>query len=162
MAGPSVYIETTIVSYLTSRPSRDLVIAAQQALTRQWWEQERQGNRLFISPYVLEEAAGGAPDLAAARLNVLRDLEMLAITPGVENLAEGLCDALNIPVRARLDAFHLAYAMAFEMDYLLTWNCAHLANAHNLRRLADFAQRETLWLPIVCTPAEMIATEETE
>lgn len=162
MPNASVYLETTIVSYLTARPSRDLVIAAQQALTRQWWERERGRYRLFVSPYVIQEARGGDPELAAARTRILQELELLALNPEVEDLAGKILKVLDIPARARIDAFHLACAMAFRTDYLLTWNCAHLANAPRLRRLAAFAQDQTLWLPIVCTPAELIETQETE
>ena len=160
LAGPSVYLETTIIGYLTSRPSRDIVVAARQELTRQWWAEERSGYRSFISIHVIDEAQGGDPVAAEQRLRVLEQLETLQPAPELEPLAERIRSALDIPTRARLDAFHLAYTIHYELDYLLTWNCAHLANAPRLRRLADFLQSERLWLPIVCTPEEMVQQSE--
>ena len=157
---PSVYLETTIVSYLTARPSRDLIIAAQQELSRQWWAEYRRLCRVFISPYVIQEAQAGDSGAAEERLRLLRLVESLELTPEIESMARRIQSALDIPVRSELDAFHVACAVEYELDYMLTWNCAHLANAHNLRRLADFVQREGLWLPIICTPAEMVETRE--
>jgi len=156
LAGPSVYLETTIIGYLTSRPSRDIVVAARQELTRQWWEEERPYYRSFVSPHVVEEVQVGDVSAAEERLRMVHQIELLRPKPELEPLAEKIQSALSIPRKARLDAFHLAYAVQYELDYLLTWNCAHLANAPRLRLLADFLQTEGLWLPIVCTPEEMV------
>jgi len=152
----SVYLETTIIGYLTSRPSRDIIVAARQELTRQWWENERQRYHILVSAHVVEEAQGGDPSAAEERLRVLHRIESLQPTSGLEALADRIQSALDIPTKAKLDAFHLAYAIQFELDYLLTWNCRHLANAPRLRLLSDFLQAEALWLPIVCTPEEMV------
>ena len=157
---PSVYLETTIVGYLTSRPSRDIIVASWQELTRQWWEVERPHYRTFISPYVVQEAGAGDPTAAKERLEVLQRIELLPPIAEIEPLAERIVAALDIPDKARLDAFHLAFAVHYELDYLLTWNCAHLANAPRLRRLSDFLCSESLWLPIVCTPTEMVEQEK--
>ena len=156
----SVYLETTIIGYLTSRPSRDIVVAARQQLTHQWWEEERPHYRTFISPYVIEEAQGGDPLAAEERLGVLKQIESLEPPAEIVSLAERIQSALYIPVKARMDAFHLAFAVHYELDYLLTWNCVHLASAPKLRLLADFLKTEALWLPIVCTPAEMVDQTE--
>lgn len=149
-------METTIVSYLTARPTRDILMLSHQQLTQQWWDEQRGHYHLYISPLVIQEARMGDPDAAQRRLEVLGHLDALAPDAAIEGLGEQLRIALGIPERARLDAFHLAYAIYYEVDYLLTWNCAHLAGAHTLRRLTDFARREELWLPVICTPLEMV------
>ncbi|MGA2059073.1 MAG: type II toxin-antitoxin system VapC family toxin [Thermoguttaceae bacterium] len=152
----TIYLETTIVSYLTSRPHRDIVIAAQQEITRQWWENEKQRYHCVISPYVFEEALAGDTQAADKRIQVLKDIEILPLFPEIELLAEKIGSALRIPATARMDAFHLACVVFHEIDYLLTWNCAHLANGPRLKQLARFLQSESLWQPLVCTPNEMI------
>jgi predicted nucleic acid-binding protein len=152
----TIYLETTIISYLTSRPHRDIVVAAQQEVTRQWWENEKQRYRCVTSPYVLEEASAGDEQAAEKRIQSLQDIEILPLFPEIEFLAEKISSALNIPAAARMDAFHLACAVFHEIDYLLTWNCAHLANGPRLKLLARFLQAESLWQPLVCTPNEMI------
>jgi predicted nucleic acid-binding protein len=151
----TVYLETTIVSYYVARPNRDLVIAARQQLTREWWERNRAGLRVCISPLVTEEARQGDPDAAAKRLDVLRDIEVLEPLPEIERMGQRLKDALRIPDNKQADAFHLAYAVHYRLDFLLTWNCAHLANAETERILTDYARANDLWLPIVCTLEEM-------
>jgi len=153
---PAVYVETTIISYLAARPSRDVIILANQELTRIWWERETQRYRVLISPRVIEEARQGDPRFAARRLELLAELEALESDPAVETLAEEIRSALHIPEKAALDAYHLAFAVHYVVDYLVTWNCKHLANARNLRLLADYTVSRGLWLPIVCTPAEMV------
>jgi predicted nucleic acid-binding protein len=160
LAGASVYLETTVIGYLTSWPSRDIVVAARQQLTHQWWQEERHRYRVLISPYVVEEAQGGDPSAAEERLRVVEQLELLEPPPGIVLLAEKIQSALHIPLKAKMDAFHLAFAVHYELDYLLTWNCVHLASAPRLRLLADFLKTEALWLPIVCTPAEMVEQGE--
>jgi hypothetical protein len=155
--GASVYVETTIVSYLASRPSRDIVIAANQELTRQWWEEEHRHLQLFISPFVYEEATKGDPLAIEKRLDVLRQIQMLARKPHeIGPLTEKIHSSLKMPLKAKADAIHLAYAIIYRLDYLLSWNCTHLANAITCRRLTNFCQSESLWLPIICTPAEMV------
>ena len=150
-----VYLETTIVSYLTSYPSLLIIVAANQVVTRQWWEEERDKYRCFISPYVIEESLLGDPQAAQRRIEILQTIPSLQITPRIELLAERLARALNIPASARMDAFHLACAIEYELDYLLTWNCKHLANGPRLKMLSAFAAAESLWMPIILTPLEM-------
>ena len=159
---PTLYLETTIVSYLTARPSRDVVILGHQAATRQWWEEERGRYQLLVSPFVTEEAARGDPGAARKRLTALEGIESLEVTSELEALAEDIRANLNIPEKARLDAVHMACTVLYDVDYLLTWNCAHLANGENLRLLAQFTRSENLWLPVVLTPDEMIKQKELE
>ena len=115
-----VYLETTIVSYLTAWPSRDLVTAAHQQLTREWWESRRSELDLFISPIVLREASGGDPDAAMRRLAVLSDLSMLELTEEATTLAQTLVRKVPLPAQAAVDALHIAIAVVHGIDYLLT------------------------------------------
>ena len=159
---PKLYLETTIVSYLGARPSRDVIILAHQELTRKWWAEERQRYETFISPFVIEEASQGYPVAAAQRLHILSGIPPLAPREEVQSLASLVRHAAGLPSSAHGDALHLSYAIYYELDYLLTWNCAHLASRITLRRLADFTRNEDLWLPIVCTPEEMATQRKAE
>ena len=152
----TVYLETTIVSYYVARPSRDLVIAARQQLTREWWDEGRRNDRVVISPVVLDEAREGDVAVAARRMRLLADMEVLPESPAIAPLAVALGRAIHLPATKSADAFHLAYAIACRLDCLLTWNCAHFVNAATRRRLYDYCRQHDLWFPVVCTPEEMI------
>jgi hypothetical protein len=152
----TVYLETTIVSYLTAYPSSLIIVAANQELTRQWWREERQKYRCFVSRYVVEESLSGDADAARRRKEILQAIPVLETTPRIESLAARIGRALTIPASAEADAFHLACAIEYEMDYLLTWNCKHLANGPRMKQLSALAAAESLWLPIILTPQEMV------
>ena len=126
---PKVYIETSFVSYLTARPSRDLVIAGHQESTREWWETCRARFELYTSQIVVEEAKAGDVSAAEERVDVLATTTLLAVTPEAFSLAEKLVQSLAVPVKASVDALHIGIAAFHSVDYLLTWNCKHLANA---------------------------------
>jgi len=151
----SVYIETTVVSYLVSRPSRDVVAAAHQQLTRDWWERRRSQFACFISDVVLDEARDVVAAQAALRLQALAGFLKLAATPEGERLA-GAFLAGVLPPKAAGDAAHLAIAAVGGVNYLLTWNCAHLANAQLLERLELIAAGAGHKLHRVCTPEELM------
>ena len=151
-----VYLETTIVSYLTARPSRDLVLAAHQEVTRQWWEEQRGQFRLFVSQFVLDEAGDGDPMAAAERLKLLDGFPLLPLTDEVRDVATGLLDAGILPPKAQADAVHIAAATVHEMDVLLTWNCRHLANGVLLGSIGRHLRSEGYEVPIICTPDELI------
>lgn len=154
MPGPRVYVETTVPSYLTAWPSRDLVRAAHQQITREWWNR-RNAFDLFISELVIRECEAGDPIAAAARLEALADLPLLEQTEAVEALARTLLDKVPLPERATADALHIATAAAHGMDYLLTWNCTHIANA-TLRGRIEAACRDAGYEPpTICTPQEL-------
>src|SRR5947209_72113 len=129
MAKPKVYVETTVVSYLTARPTRDVVITAHQQLTREWWEKAGQRFELIVSEIVLKEAAGGDAEAAAERLAHIASLPLVRTTDIVTRLSTSLVQDGAMPVKASADALHLAIATVHGMDYLVTWNCRHLANA---------------------------------
>ncbi len=122
----SVYIETSIASYLMARPSRDLRAAAWQQTTIQWWEQERPNYELFTSELVLAEARAGDVDAAARRLAALDALPLISVTDDAKELATRLMADGGIPPQAEADALHVAVACVHGMDYLLTWNCRHI------------------------------------
>ena len=154
----TVYLETTIVSYYVARTSRDLIIAARQELTRKWWADKRSGYRLLASPAVREEARMGDREAARRRLDLLTgpDIEFLKPSSEVDDLAETVREALAIPKTKKFDALHLAYAIKYGVDCLLTWNCSHFANPEILRLLVNFCRANDLWLPVVCTPEAMV------
>ena len=156
---PRVYLETTIPSYLTAWPSRDLVRAAHQQITRDWWDRRRVEFELYISQLVLRECQAGDATAAAERLKTLQDLPLLEQTEEAIRLAQVLVDRVPLPERAAIDALHVAIAAVHGVDYLLTWNCTHIANA-TLRDPIESACRENGYEPpAICTPDELLAEE---
>jgi hypothetical protein len=157
-AKPKAYIETTIVSYLTARLSRDLVTAAHQQITQQWWKDRRMAFDLFASQAVIREAGGGDEAMASLRLKFLEGLPLLDITEEVSSFAEELIRLGPMPPKAAVDAIHVAASVVHRVDYLLTWNCTHLANAA-IRLKIDQICRSRDYLPVViCTPEELMET----
>jgi hypothetical protein len=154
---PRVYLETTVVSYLTALPSRDIVLAAHQQLTSEWWE-GRERFDLFVSEAVLQEAAGGDSAAAARRTTALAGIPVLAVTKAVADLARDLVAGKAVPAKAAVDAVHIAVAAVNGMDYLLTWNCTHIANAATRAMIERVCRTAGLTPPVICTPEEL--TEE--
>jgi hypothetical protein len=157
----TVYIETTVVSYLISRPSQELVVAAHQELTREWWQRRQRLFACFISDAVLDEASEGDPEQAALRLQALEGIPKLTATAEGERLAAVFL-AGALPPKAAGDAAHLAIATVGKVKYLLTWNCTHLANAQLLDRLEPIAATAGFKLPRVCTPEELMGVSAYE
>jgi hypothetical protein len=153
---PRVYIETSVIGYLTARPSRELLVAAHQQVTHQWWKEVRPRCRLIASDLVLQEAGGGDDEAATARLQVLEQLELVTTTEEAATLAEQLVESGAVPRGAGADAFHIAIAVTSGADYLLTWNCRHIANAA-LRPKIEQVCRALGYRPtILCTPEELL------
>ena len=150
-----VYLETTIVSYLTARPSRDIVRAAEQELTREWWK-TREAFDLYVSELVIDEAAAGDPAAAAHRLEALRGFPLLAMTPAAESLGRDLVRQAVVPPKAAIDALHIALAAVHGMDYLLTWNCSHIANATMRGRIEEVCRAAGFEPSVICTPMELL------
>lgn len=152
----SVYVETSIVSYLSGRPSHDVVVAAHQELTRQWWK-GRRGYRLFISQIVRDEAALGDPTARSRRRRALRGIPALGVGEEATRLAGELIRRGALPKKATVDAFHISIAAAHQIDYLLTWNCKHIANATMRGTIEAICRSVGLKPPIICTPEELPA-----
>jgi len=157
----SVYIETTIPSYLTGRGSKQQSIADDQLATVQWWDTERKHYRLFSSIFTTDEASCGDPEAASQRLDSLAGIRELDILEGFEQLESDIIALFRLPQKAVIDAAHLALAILHEMDYLLTWNCTHLANAVLQKDLIDYCGYNELHFPIICTPRTLIELRST-
>ena len=156
---PTLYLETTIPSYLTARISRDIIVIAHQELTIQWWEKERGRFDIFISEVVLEEARLGDPEAATKRLDLLKELPLLEATDETEEVAFFYMKELSLPKTAIRDAAHLAFASVHNMDYLLTWNCTHIANGEIRKNLFRINGVRGIPTPIICTPDELMKGE---
>ncbi len=152
----TIYIETSILGYLTARPSRDLVVAANIQITREWWDTRRHSFQLYSSQAVVEETSQGDADMAAQRLEIIRNFILLDLDQSVLNLAEQFLERSSLPAKADIDAIHIAAATIHNMDYLLTWNCKHIANAQIQRKLAEISLDFGYELPILCTPYELL------
>ena len=152
---PSVYLETTIISYLAAWPSSDVVVAGHQQTTHDWWNKERSGFDLYVSELVLREIAAGDPQAAQHRLAFVVGITPLTLTPVTLALAKELVAQGAIPAVAMQDALHLAIAAVNALDYLLTWNCRHLANAVMRNQIARVCTASGFAAPIICTPEEL-------
>lgn len=153
------YIETSLISYLTARPSRDLVAAARQQITLEWWDRRRRDFKLVTSQLVLDEASRGDVDAAQLRLSLLEDIVLLQVTPEAEELAHVIISKGVLPARAFADALHIAVATVHEVDYLVTWNCAHIANAETLPRVGRICATLGFNLSFICTPDELLGEQ---
>lgn len=153
---PSVYVETTIPSYLVARPSRDLLVAADQQVTHQWWGEAKEHYDLYVSDAVIAEISAGDPAFAAARLEIVRSLPRLEITSDVDALAVYYEQALGLVGAPTKDLVHVAVAVHYEVDYLVTWNCAHIANGVVIRRLGEINRSRGHWIPTIVTPQELL------
>jgi len=151
-----LYIETTIVSYLAARSSRDLIVAAHQQLTHEWWDRHRGEFDLYASQLVHQEAAAGDPEVAARRLAFLESSQLLATTDQALALADNLVRRRAVPSTFSEDAAHIAIATVNGMDYVLTWNCKHIANARLFKVIAAICAEFGFEAPVICTPEELI------
>jgi hypothetical protein len=151
-----IYVETSVISYLAARPNRDLIMAAHQEVTREWWQTQRQKFALFYSDAVRAEAAMGDSQAAAARLTFLDDLILLEIPSAALGLANALIEATALPLKARVDALHIAVAAHERMDFVLTWNFKHIANAQLAGKVRQVCEAHGLACPVLCSPLELM------
>ena len=159
---PRVYIETTVISYLTARPARDVVIAGHQQSTRDWWATASERFELVISELVREEAGAGDPDAVRARLTLLASLALLDATAEAQELAEKLVSASAVPEAAMRDAAHIAIAAANGIEYLVTWNFRHIANAVTRPQIESVCRQAGFESPVICTPEELMENIDDE
>lgn len=159
----TVYIETSVISYLRQRPSSQVVMAAHQLLTRKWWDTERTNYELVVSQYVLDEASGGDATLAAERLQLLKGIPLLPDAPEIRQIAAEIMSRAILPAKAQVDALHIATVAHHRIQYLLTWNCKHIANAKILPRIYQVLTDAGVPIPVICTPEELLGDDsETE
>ena len=152
----TVYIETTVVSYLAAYSSRDLIVTAHQQITQEWWDVSQGRFNIFISEAVLEEISAGDENAATRRMEIVKELPILELTQDVRHLVHIYKKNLNFPEKASADLVHIAFAVAFEMDYLLTWNCSHIANGEVIRRLYKLNKEIKRATPLILTPEELL------
>jgi hypothetical protein len=141
---------------MTARPSRDPAVAANQETTKQWWLGARASFDLFISRIVLLEIAKGDGEFAKLRLALAKQIRSLDVTPKCDSLAENLLAAGGLPRNAAQDAFHIAIAAVHRMDFLLTWNCRHIANEVLIPRLGSIIKAHGYASPVLCTPPQLL------
>ena len=149
MSLPRLYLETTIPSYLVARRSRYEIMRGQQLATREWWEHRSEACELFVSQFVDIEAERGDAEMARARMAAIDGLPRLPVTESVRELASEIMESGLIPMKAGVDALHIAVAAVHGMDMRLTWNCTHINNVRKEHEIAGtgcaprFARRST-------------------
>ncbi len=152
----SVYIETTVLSYLVALTAKDVVIAGHQKTTQDWWTLRRAGFDCYISQVVIDEISVGDPSEVRKRLAIAATLDSLAVTEDAEQLTESIMRSRILPPKAVRDAAHIAVATVHKVQYLLTWNCKHLANAQITKRVSDLCRSAGYEMPTICTPEELL------
>jgi predicted nucleic acid-binding protein len=151
-----VYIETSIVSYLISKSNRDIVISAKQELTKEWWNEYSGLYKMFVSDLVINEISQGDPLYSKQRLKIVNKIPILETTEQAINIAKVITDKKILPVKATDDILHIAIAITHGIDYLLTWNCKHIANAHIIKSIESIAKQFNKQIPVLCTPLEIL------
>ena len=152
----TVCVETSIFGYLTARSTNNLILAANTKVTHVWWDNCRNSFTIYASELVEDEAARGDKAIASQRLDFLKPIMYLDITKEVIELAREFLKQSNLPSKATNDSIHIALATVYGLDYLLTWNCKHMANAQIQKKLSQISSKLGYELPIICTPYELI------
>ncbi len=152
----SLYIETTIISYLVSRTSSDERISAMQNFTKEWWSKKRFNYDILISEAVLDEIKIGDRQHVEMRLEIVKDIPVISQTTDIINLSKNLTNKNIVPPKAKIDALHISYAAMSGVDALVTWNCKHLANINTQKALYRYLAFENIECPIICTPLELL------
>jgi predicted nucleic acid-binding protein len=151
-----IYIETSIISYLTGLPSRNILAAAWQSLTVEWWEKRKNFFEVFVSELVIEEAGRGDSEAVARRLEAIKGIPLLKLTDSAVELSKKLISEGVLPVKAADDALHIALSAVHNIDYLLTWNCRHIDNAEMKPLIRSVIITNGYNYPEICTPQELI------
>ena len=152
----TIYIETSVISYRVARPSRDIIVLARQEITAEWWDTVLPHLDAYISPVVLDEIAEGDQQAQTLRLQLVANMPPLAVDERIISLAEAICEEIRLPDRAQADAYHIAIPSVHGIEYLVTWNCKHIANAFMLRKIEQIVQAKGYTMPVVCTPEELM------
>jgi len=151
----SVYIESSVISYLVARPSRDVVVAAHQAITEAWWQSQRAEFDLFVSSLVIQEISRGDAAASEKRLQAVENIPLLATSPEAQRLAEDLLAKGAVPANSEEDALHIAIAAAGGIEFLLTWNFKHINNAQTKAVITTVVESHGFACPILCSPEEL-------
>ena len=154
---PKLYIETSVISYLAARPSKDVVVAGQQASTQRWWKEKRRNYQLFASKLVWQEAGEGNVHAVHRRLKFMRALRWLQVTSEVLQLSEALVESKALPPNAADDATHIALGAAYRMEFLLTWNFTHINNPATEEQVRIVCRRHGFHCPVICTPDQLLS-----
>jgi hypothetical protein len=157
---PTLYLETTIIGYLTMRGSGMLRVAANQQTTRDWWDSRRQSFDLFVSRFVVDECSNGDPVAAEQRLKRIQGIPLLQTSDDVNALAESLLAGVPLPEKAAIDALHISVAAVNGIEYLLTWNCKHIANPSMRPRIESLCRKLGYEPPVICTPQELLEIDD--
>jgi len=156
---PRVYVETTVLGYLTSWPSGDLVVAGRQKITRDWWRYAVNAFDLVVSELVHREASAGDPQAIRDRREALKEIPVLAVTQRAEDFARALIAGGAVPSREAEDALHIALAVVNGIEYLVTWNFKHIANAAMRSKIYGVSIAEGYDPCTICTPEELVEPE---
>lgn len=154
----TVYIESSVISYLTARPSKNALQVERQRLTRLWWRTVRPRFDCYVSETVIEEISAGELAMAKKRLTAVRTLPRLAASEVAADLTEEILHRGFLPSKAATDAAHIAIATTSGMNFLLTWNCTHIANAQVERQVAKICVAHDYEFPVICTPEQLMVT----
>ena len=151
----TVYVDTSVVSYLTARPAQDLVTAARQVETVEWWTVQSPYFELFRSDVAIDGTGQGSGDADKRRIEILREMTILTFTRDTSALARALLEWGAVPEGAEDDAGRIAVAAVNDIDYFLTWNCAHIANTVTMPAIAEVCERQGYSSPIITTPNQL-------
>lgn len=156
---PKIYVETSVVSYITALPNRDLIVAANQQVSQEWWRERRERFSLYASQLVMREISAGNEDAIARRLELMTEFEFLEITDEATYLADEFIRQNAIPKKAAEDALHIAIAAVHGMDFLVTWNFKHIANAVLRANIESICRLQGFEPPVICSPQELMEIE---
>jgi hypothetical protein len=159
MAKPKVYLESSVISFYANRRSKDLVVAAYQEISADWWENELHKYQPYVSQFVLEEISRGDSRAAQNRMDAIKTFPLLELPEEVFDLAQKYLKEVQIPRKSQLDAFHISAAVVNGMDYILSWNFHHIANVFVKQKIQRINESLGVETPIICTPEELIENE---
>jgi hypothetical protein len=152
---PSLYLETTIPSYLAAKPSNNLTNLYRQIVTRKFWDTKQDSFKIYTSDYTVKECRSGNPEVAKRRLQLLEHFPRLRIEKEVDELSDIYMRLLSIPEKSRIDTFHLAICVSHQINFLLSWNCIHLG-AVSGTRIASYNEKNGLFIPVLTTPESFV------
>jgi hypothetical protein len=159
MTKPTVYIESTVISFYANRRSKDLIVAAYQEISADWWENELHKYQPYVSQFVLEEISRGDSRAAKNRMDAIKDFPLLDLPDEVFELEMRYLKDVRIPRKSQLDAFHISAAVINKMDYILSWNFHHIANVFVKKKIQKINDEIGIETPIICTPEELTRNE---